>query len=202
MAANDRRHYTPAPVRSSELPLDYVKMVEEILSANFDAGLKTYSELVGAETRFKVTGGIFPDEVLVRVTLITTGKIAATTFHASTDFDPKASSPKVDQVLGACVDGIGALLGHFLDETKPKMLAQLADESASALEEAPFEWSPQEVDRFKVFMKIDKLNPVLDSITDDWLAKNDPKHAEHLQEEREEVESLFVSGPRKPTDVH
>ncbi len=197
---SDRRIYHPKPIKSSELPPDYVKMVTEVLTSNFEGGLKALAQEVSSETMFRVSGAIYPDEVLVRVSLAIRGQLAATTVHASADFDPKASSPRVDELLGACVDAIGTVLGHYLDEKKPKLIAQLADESISALEEAPFEWTKIEVERFKIFVRMDKANPEIDALADDWLAKNDPEH--HLQSEREqeELESLFVTGPkdRKP----
>jgi hypothetical protein len=51
----------------------------------------------------------------------------------------------------------------------------------SALEEAPFEWTPlkiQEVQKITVHIKMDKSNPTLDRMAEEWLEKNDPHYQE------------------------
>lgn len=192
--------------KSSPLPADYLSMVEEIFTANFDAGVKALDEMTNAPHRFLARGEVFADEVVIAVSLLCEGQLAATTVQASADFDPKASSPTVEDLLGACVDAAGALFGTLLSAENPERLAQVADQSLAALEDVPFQWAQVTVENRKVYLKIDKSNPLLDEMTDEWLSKHDPKFKERLKEEQEETEKLFVTGPKKgdkgPGTIH
>ena len=184
-------------LKSSELPVDYLKMVNDVFETNFDAGLKALGKLKPSP-RFESRGQIFPNEVLICVSLVHEGHLAATTVYASADYDPRASSPTIQDVLAACVDAIGTLFSDILvadDETK---LDALAHESLAVFEDIPFEWAAVEVDRRKIYLKVDKANPVLEEQADDWLAKHDPDFKEIEAEEQEETEKLFVTGPSKP----
>ena len=183
--------------KSSELPADYTRMVNEVFATNFDAGLKALSKLKPG-ARFESHGRIFPNEALVCVSLIHDSHLSATSVYASADYDPRASAPTIQDVLASCVDAIGTLFGQLLDAENPDKLEALADESLSALADIPFIWTGMDVDRRKVFIKVDKANPVLDQMADDWLAKHDPELKESEVEEQKETEKLFVTGPTKP----
>jgi hypothetical protein len=197
----ERRKSTPT--KSSPLPDDYLALVREVFSTNFDDGLKRLTAAHPGKVHFEATGGIYADEVMLCISLLQEGQLAATTIHASCDFDPKASSPTVQDLLAACVDGVGALFEQLF---APDKVAQLAETSLSALEGVPYEWTAVDLDRFRVFLKVDKSNPSLDQLTEKWLAEHDPEAGEAEEEEQRETEKLFVTGPssrggRKPT-VH
>jgi hypothetical protein len=196
-----RKNPASAPLsKSTDLPVDYVRMVSDVLENTFEEGLKALTALRKAEARIEVSGRIYADEVVLAITIAHEGQLAATTVHASADFDPKASSPTVQDLLGACVDAAGGLISTLLDPKNTKRLEQLADESLSALEDIPWDWTQVEVERFRVYLKVDKANPKLEQEADDWLEKNDPEHRERLEREEEEVKKLFVTGPsdKKP----
>ncbi len=194
-----RKNPAQAPLsKSSELPADYVRMVTEVFTNNFGAGLKALEAVKESPARFEVSGRIYADEVVLAVTVAHEKQISATTVYASADFDPKASSPTVQDLLGACVDAVGGVFHTLFDPSNRERLEQLADESLSAMENIPFEWTQMDIERFRVFVKMDKSNPRLDQEADDWLAKNDPKHRERLEEEARETEKLFVTGPKTP----
>jgi hypothetical protein len=182
---------------ASPLPVDYLKMVKEVFTSNFDEGLKALSK-IKSKTEFHITGSIFLNELVLAASIIHKDQLSATTVYASADFDPKASSPTVQDLLGACVDAIGGILEQLLDPKDTRRLEQLADESLSALENVPFEWTSMKVDKHTLYVKIDKANPNLDQMADDWLSQNDPELAEREREEEEETEQLFVTGPRRP----
>lgn len=189
---------TATGTRSSELPLDYVRMVEEVFATHFDEALQTLRKL-GHEASFRCDGAVLPDEVLLGVSLTVKGQLAATTLCASVDFDPKASSPSAQDLLAACVDATASLFAQLLDPKDPAKLERVVGETLSALENVPFQWAGVEVNRRTIHLKMDKSNPDLDRQADDWLAKNDPDTG--LAAEREQAENLFVTGPRgkKPT---
>jgi hypothetical protein len=183
----------------SALPIDYVKMVNGVFSTNFDESVKTLTKKTKTKTFFETSGRIYPDEVILSVSLMQEGQMAATTVHGSIDFDPKASAPTIQDVLGALVDAVGSLFEQLLDFSKPEKIDQLLDQSLSAMENVPFEWTQVQLDRHKIFLKIDKSNPMLDRMTDDWLDKNDPHRKDEKNEEEAESEKLFVTGPSSKT---
>lgn len=179
--------------KPSPLPSDYTKMVAEVFTANFDGGLKALKKN-GHKAEFRVTGNVFTDEVALAISLVIEGQLAATTVHASIDFDPRASSPTVQDLLGLCVDASGTLFGQLLDPKSPARIEQVASQSLGSLEKVPFDWTALELEKRKVYLKIDKSNPDLDRAADDWLEKHDPGHKQRLAEEAQETEKLFVTG--------
>jgi hypothetical protein len=183
-------------VKWSPMPVDYLKLVCEVFTTNFDEGLKKLKQFQPSKSWFEATGRIYPEEIVLAVSLMHDKKLAATTVYASTDFDPKASSPTIQDLLAACVDATGGVWGSVLDPKDLARLEQLADESMSALEDVPFEWTAIQVDKFRVFLKMDKSNPLLDQAADEWLAKNDPGLKKLEEETERETEKLFVTGKR------
>ena len=184
--------------KSSALPVDYLKMLKEVFTTNFDEGLKELKKTSGTPAEFQAMGQIYPDEILVAVSLLQKDQLAATTAYASCDFDPKASAPTVEDLLGVCVDALGAIYGQLLDPAFPEKIAQLAEHSLSALDDVPFEWTVVPIDKQKVFTKIDKSNPNLESLADQWLKKHDPELKKRQKKEHEETEALFITGKTRP----
>ena len=146
-------------------------MVVEVFHANFDAGLKLIEKNSGNKTAFEARAEVFSNEVVLAVTLAQAGKLAATTVYASCDFDPQASAPTVQDLLSACVDAAGTFFGNHMDGSV--RTEQLLDQSVSALEDAPFDWTPVQIEKFQIFLRVDKSNPGLENLADDWLAKTD-----------------------------
>ena len=60
----------------------------------------------------------------------------------------------------------------------------------------PFDWTAMNVERIQVYLKVDKANPGLESMADDFLAKNDPDFLKRQAEEQKQVEDLFVTGDK------
>jgi hypothetical protein len=163
---------------SGGLPVDYLKLVEETMSSALEGGLKLVQKSY-PEARFFARGAIFPDEVVMAVTL-SQGKqnLSASTIYASADYNPETDKPSLLDTLAACIDSIGGLFEHFLEESAPDRVEQLLQSSMSALEEAPFEWTlvdTVQTHKVVVYVKMDKSNPELDDLAEDWLKKNDPE---------------------------
>lgn len=184
-----------AATRSSPLPVDYTRMIEEVFTSHYEPGLKELAKIAPAG-KFKVSGQIYPDEILVTITLSHKGQMSATSAHASADFDPRQSSPTVQDLLGACVDAIGAVFDQLLDPAHPERLAQVAEQTLSAFEDIPFQWTEIDVNKRRIYVMVDKSNPELDELAEDWLKKNDPDYEELERKNQEEAEKLFVTGPR------
>lgn len=175
------------------LPVDFLRLVEETLTSALQEGL-TSIRGIHPESSFQASGAIYGDEVLLAITLSHgPSQIAATTVFGSADYDPLAETPALMDVLGACLDAAGSIFHFYLDPAFPERMIQIADASLSALEEAPFEWSPVKSEphpKITVHVKIDKSNPALDAMTEEWLRNHDPEYpakqqeAEALLEER------------------
>lgn len=159
-----------------ELPLDYLKIVEETLNENLASGLKLLRE-IHPVTRLKASGALFTDEVLLAITLSHgENQLLATTVYASADYNPQLPEPKMETILEECLDSVGSILNHYLHPSHPERVAQLGGSTIGTLEEAPFEWTKMEDTRVTVFVKMDKTNPALETLTEDWLMKNDPEY--------------------------
>lgn len=182
--------------KKSALPADYLKMVTEIFTTNFDEGLKALSATKKGAT-LETHGAIYAEEILLTLTLSFTGEIAATTVLASVDFDPKASAPTAPDLLAACVDAIGTVCETLLSPKNTEGLRGLTEQSLSAFEKIPFEWAPIEVERHTIYVRVDKSNPKLDDAADEWLKKHDPLAHEIEQRTQAETEALFITGPSK-----
>ncbi len=181
------------------LPADFLAMVVEVFTTNFDGPLNKLAK-IKAGPAFKAAGEVFPNEILLSLTLAYPEQLAATTVHASVEFDPKASSPTAEDLLTACVDALGEVFGGILVDDQEK-LENLADEALSALQDVPFEWTPVEIDKHRVFVKIDKSNPELDQLADEWLSKHDPSALDEDKGEQKRTEKLFVAGPKRPEEL-
>jgi hypothetical protein len=170
---------TPGP-----LPVDFVRLVEETLTQGLEEGLTSIRE-IHPESKFHAGGAIYENEILLAITLSQgPSQISATTVFGSADYDPNAEKPALVEILSACLDAAGSVFQHYLDPEYPERITQIADQSLSALEEAPFQWSsirPENHPKIEVHVKIDKSNPVLDALTEDWLRKNDPNYREEAE---------------------
>lgn len=190
-------------VKKSELPHDYLRMVEGVLTTHFTAALERLCK-ASPDTRFHAWGAVFPDELLLSISLVTPGKLPATTVSASCDYDPKASSPTAEDLLAICLDATGAVWDLLMNAEALQEGSTLLDATlgtfAEEIKDLPLDWSPTTVEKRKVWLLVDKTNPLMESMTEDWLAKNDPNYAEPEQEEQKETEKLFVTGkdPKKP----
>lgn len=180
--------------RTSGLPVDYLTMVTDVFTTNFDSVIKAISKTAGAGVHFEVNGSVFPDEIVLAVSLIIEGHLAATTVYASIDFDPKASAPTAQDLLAVCVDAAGAVFVKLTEDQKA--IEGLIQESLSAMKEIPFDWTPIEVERQRIHVKVDKANPKLDQLADDWLNRHDPEFQERQAKEQAETEKLFFTGPK------
>lgn len=173
--------------KSSPLPVDYLKLVGETITQALEKGL-TELRKIHPVSEFYADGALFGDEALISVTLSHGEQnVAATTVHASADYNPGAEKPGLEATLAACVDAAASVFEYYLDPTQPERIAQIADQSLGALEEAPFEWTQTGA----AWVKMDKSNPRLEAAAEDWLARNDPDYQARLERERAESEEFL-----------
>jgi hypothetical protein len=174
--------------KPGDLPLDFLKLVEETMEQALQPGLQAIRK-IHAESKFQARGAIFGDEVLLSISLTHgTEVLSATTVHASVDYQPGQEKPSLQELLALCVDSIGQVFQFYLDPAQPERVAQIAESSLGALEEAPFEWTPMQTRKDQstpVHVKIDKSNPLLDQMAEEWLKKNDPDYSKSEQKNHE-----------------
>jgi len=182
--------------RAADLPVAYTKNVREVYTTNFEDGMKLLKSFQKVKNSFDVRGAIFPDEIVLSVSLVSEGQISATTVHASVDFDPKASSPTAEDLLNICVDAVGSIFGMLLDPTTPEKVEKLSAGSLGAFSDIPLEWTKVDFDSRRVWILVDKSNPNLDEMADKWLAENDPELHSEEDEYEEETKDLFVTGEK------
>lgn len=219
----EKRLLNPLPMKSTPLPVDYVRMAREVFTNHFEALLKECAEKCKdealARATFEIQGAIYTDEILFSVSLTESSRVAATTIHTSCEFDPKASAPNAQDILGACVDASSELFTSILDPSASiEKLGSLLNDSLGALIEnsaiksddpnvpvkktvLPVEWTSIEANRMKIFLRVDKSNLVLEKQAEDWLEKNDPDYEAQKAAEQKETEKLFVAGPKKPSEL-
>lgn len=179
---------------AADLPKDFTKIVRDVYTTNFAEGLALLKKAQKKKSAFDVRGAIYANEIVLGVSLVTDGVMAATTIFCSVDFDPTASTPNAQDLLGICVDAVGSLFGTLLDATKPERVEQVAAGSLSSFEEIPFEWTKVEFEGRRVWLLVDKSNPTLDEMTDRWLAENDPETEAEEDEFEDETADLFMTG--------
>jgi len=176
-------------LKPAELPIDYLKLVEETLAESLKNGLIELKK-IHPICDLKANGAIYAEEVLLAITISHGDKsLIATTIYASADFNPLMPEPGIELVLSTCLDSVGTVLEHYLDPKFPERISQLADAPISSLEEAPFEWTKMEEAKVSTWVKIDKSNPALEALTEEWLKKNDPHYSE--ADESEEAEEFL-----------
>jgi hypothetical protein len=185
---------------SSEIPVDYTKMVQEVMSNHFGEMLAPVEKKFSVLFSWHIYGRIFADEIVLAASLLPNSGITATTGFASIDFDPKASQPTAEEALSVCVDAMGTLFDALLGDgpNAKKNREALLDESLGAFVNIPLEWAELEVQNKRVYVRFDRSNPKLDQLATDWLSKHDPLLKDMEEDYEEETADLFFRGPRPP----
>ena len=179
---------------STDLPVDYLRLIESTLTAAVEKGLIEMRKIHPTSV-FQAHGAIFGDEVILAATLFHGEKaLAATTVYSSADYDPNADKPGLEATLAACLEAIGSIFDFYLDVKHPERITQMADRSIGSIEDAPFEWtavSYEIEEQLPVWVKMDKANPFLETLTDRWLLENDPNFKNKTPEELAEAEEFL-----------
>ncbi len=182
----ERRKVSKNEGKPSALPHDYTQMVIETFTQHFEPHIQG--------SRFEIRGAIYTDEIVVSASVVRPGQLTATTVYASSDFDPKASAPGIQELLAASIDAIATVFEqYFASLAAPKSKSTAADNEEGSF---IFDWAETEANRIKLFVRLDHANPVMDELTDQWLAQNDPEFEAKQKELEAETESLFITGPK------
>ena len=171
-----------------------MRLVVETLNTAEEKGLEIVKK-THPNAAFSANGAIYGDEILLAITLSQGEKdLAANTVYASADFDPNLQISQLESVLGTCLDAVGSIFDYYLNPSHPDRIEDLLQPTLGALDDAPFEWTPVEIHeivKHPVWVRMDKLNPLLESLTDQWLAQNDPQFKKEEAVPTEEAEEFL-----------
>ena len=184
----DRRKVTnEIQALATDLPVDYIKLVEETITTALEVGLVEVRK-THPKAAFHAGGKIYADEVLLAITLSQGDEdLFATTVYASADFNPLAEKPGIQLTLETCLDAAGAVYDFYLGMKHPEKVQEIMDPSLGAMEEAPFEWTIVDLSsraNLPVYVRIDKANPQLDAAAEKWLEENDPEYVKQKAAEK------------------
>jgi len=184
----ESRHHFGTHVKPVDLPSDYLNELVDVFSIHYGDALSKL-ESMKSGPYFSANGGIYLDEVVVSLSIQFDKSNSAITVFASSDFDPNASSPSAEQVLAACVDAIGFLFSKLLNADEENLNA-IASGRLTELNDIPLIWTEVEMEKFKIFLKVDRSNPNLDDQATQWLEENDPEETSRIEHEQEDQESF------------
>lgn len=178
------------------LPLDYTKLVAEVVYTQFAEVFDAFHAEKRVAPKVVARGSLGPSEIILALSFEKPNSIAAVTTYASVDYDPKASLPKAEELLGACLDALGAYLEGFLNKMDLDRANHFFEGQWDLFSDIAHEWTEVSVDGRKVFLRVDRANLGLDELTDAWLEANDPKQKLKANETHTATENLFVTGKR------
>lgn len=153
------------------LPKDYLKLVEEVFKKNFAKELLSDKS---AKEYFLAYGELYPDELLLAVSLKHPGNLRMTTCYGSVDYPPTklrteagaqapSSSEAVTISMNQCVDAIASFFNTFFSEGRPVDYDMEYRQG----------WTPVELEKnTRVYLRINRDNPELEEQADELLAKD------------------------------
>lgn len=148
---------------ANDLPAAFIKDIAKLFNEQFskDKG----------DASFSVHGAIYPDEVLICITLMRVGVLRAASCYASMDL-PKdiAKNPKqLTENLRSIVDLVASWFHQCFDESDQTGL----DAVLEAIEELNETWEPVEWEKKKVFVLVNKDNHTLEAAADQILREGE-----------------------------
>jgi hypothetical protein len=165
----DRRKDTP--FTGTKLPRDYTKLIEDVFNKNFSKFLTIEK---GAKEKFISYGEVYPDELVLAISLKNPTTLRMTTCYASVDYPPKQAAAKAEpsasvseavQIsVNRCVDATASFFNTFFEDGRPVDYDM----------EYRQDWTPIEIDKnVTVHVRINRDNPELEEQADELLAKDE-----------------------------
>ncbi|MBI3544836.1 MAG: hypothetical protein HY075_16310 [Deltaproteobacteria bacterium] len=163
----DRRKDTP--FQGTKLPRDYLKLVEDVFNKNFSKKLTIEK---GSKEIFVAHGEIFPDELLLCMSLKQPKTLRMTTCYASVDYPAPqfkkesgkpatTTSEAVQFSVNVCVDALASFFNSFFDDGRPVDYDLEYSQG----------WTTVDIDKnTRVYLRITRDNPELEAEADALLA--------------------------------
>jgi hypothetical protein len=134
--------------RRTDFPIDYVKMVRDVIQKNFKAHLK--------DKDIVIEGGIYQEEVVLRIGFRTKKSIKQMNFEASVVYSMKTKNI-MDQIYLA-LDGLGAMIDQYFQ--------------AEGEIELPTLWTEFVLDKRPMYLQTSTENSDLEGQADEILKKS------------------------------
>ena len=164
-----RQEPMQAGERPVALPPDYLALVRQVFEDTFRDSLERLAPS-GAPPRFLTGGGLYSSELVLWVSLVVPGQPAATTVHASADFDVATDLPTdAEERLAACVDALGTVFQTLLGEGAERKLRAGA---LAGVRLMPPSWQEVKAKGRRLHVQVDASHPELEAMTDAFLAKH------------------------------
>lgn len=173
LQAMDRRKDTAN--KGTKLPRDYLKLVEDVFNKNFGKFLLGEKS---SKERFIVYGELYPDELVLSISLQHPGKsLGMTTCYCSVDYPPPqlrkesgapaaSASEAVQLAVNQSVDATASFFNTFFEEGRPVDYDM----------EYRQNWTAIDLDKnIRVYIRINRDNPDLEAQADAILAAAEDK---------------------------
>lgn len=156
----------------AKLPRDYLRLIEDVFNKNFS---KQLLGSAGKRERFLLFAEIYPDELVMSVSLKNPETLRMTTCYASVEYPPPQTRSETGQVSTAaetveiavnqCVDAVASFFATYFDEDRP------VDYDLEYRQN----WTPIDLDKTtRVYLKINRDNTELDAEADTILQTVEP----------------------------
>lgn len=147
----------------SEIPKEFIKKVGDLFNEQF-------AEERG-EGEFFVYGSIYPEEVILCICLSELNRLQAGSIYTSVNVPKNISEApeKVTDFLKHCVDLSASWFAQCFEEHKGKTL----DGVVAAISELDRQWQMLEWENCEIYVRVDKTNHALESVTDKFLADSE-----------------------------
>ncbi|MBI3019593.1 MAG: hypothetical protein HYY61_06875 [Deltaproteobacteria bacterium] len=125
-------------------PQDYIKLIDETFEENYKKYLEPDEQIIAE-------GAVYPQEMLIRLTLIRSAKTISCT--ASIDLNTKKNT--LDNHVHILIDSLGAFFDEYFFENRDVIIGE--------------EWKPYDLSTETVYMKTSTANEALEEKTNKLL---------------------------------
>lgn len=135
-------------LKAQDFPLDYIKMIRDVIGKNFKKDVKDKNVLV--------QGLIYPEEILIRIGFQDKGALTQRGFEAS--IGHSISKKNIMEQIYVALDALGSMIEQYF--------------KAEGDLELPKTWNSFDLDGQKVFLMTSTENPDLEALADEFLKKS------------------------------
>lgn len=135
--------------KKADFPIDYIKLIKEVIAKNFRQASKTHD--------VNVVGHIYTEEIVLRIGFTEKGSIKPINFEASVDYSMKKKNI-IEQIYVA-VDALGSMIDQYF--------------KADGDIELPKKWHEFKMEGNSVYLQTSTENPDLEAAADKLLNPDD-----------------------------
>ncbi|MES3036667.1 MAG: hypothetical protein V4736_02060 [Bdellovibrionota bacterium] len=148
-------------------PGDFVQQIQALLAQNFKKKSK--------EGSFKVEGRIYPEEIILRMGYVETGRLTQINFETSVDYNPQQQDTM--EKIYLCVDAGAQMMAEYFEAEGKSDEEQM---------DYPLAWKLIEYDKKKIFLQFTTVNSDLEAEANRLLGIEEGKLVEGELEDDED----------------